>query len=74
MYCIAFRKLLSPMYLIYDASAYILVYCGGTKISFSIFIFLSTYYKYENYEKILNLINFIIGSPPASGALVINCD
>ena len=39
------------MYLIYDASAYILIYCGGTRISFSIFIFLSAYYKYEKYIK-----------------------
>jgi len=56
MYCIAFRKLLSPMYLICDAPAYILIYCGGTKISFSIFIFLSAYYKYEKYKKILILL------------------
>ena len=52
MYCIAFRKLLSPMYLICHASAYILIYCGGTKISFGIFIFLSAYYKYETYKKL----------------------
>jgi len=38
------------MYLIRDATAYILIYCGGTKISFSIFIFLSAYYKYEKYK------------------------
>jgi len=56
MYFIALRKLLSPMYLICDATTYILIYCGGTKISFSIFIFLSTYYKYEKYKKINILI------------------
>jgi len=56
MYCIAFRKLLSPVYLICDATVYILIYCGGTKISFSIFIFLSAYYKYEKYIKKIILI------------------
>ena len=44
------------MYLICDAIAYILIYCGGIKISFSIFIFLSTYYKYEKYKNILILL------------------
>ena len=38
------------MYLICDATAHILIYYGGTKIIFSIFIFLSTYYKkYKKY-------------------------
>jgi len=52
MYCIASSKLLSPMYLICDATTYILIYCGGTKTSFSILIFLSAYYKYEKYKNI----------------------
>jgi len=54
MYCIAFRKLLSPMYLICDATAYILIYYGGTKISFSIIIFLLAYYKYEKYKNYID--------------------
>ena len=49
------RKLLGPMYLICDATAHILIYCGGTKIKFSIFIFLSAYYKYEKHKNILIL-------------------
>jgi len=48
MFCIAPRKLLSPVYLICDAIAYILIYCGGTKIIFSIFISLSAYHKYKS--------------------------
>ena len=35
MHCVASGKLLSPMYLMCDAVAYILIYCGSTKISFS---------------------------------------
>ena len=41
------------MYLICDVTAHKLIYCGGIKISFSIFIFLSTYYKYEKDKNIL---------------------
>jgi len=37
------------MYLLCDATAHTLIYYGGIKINFSIFIFLSAYYKkYEN--------------------------
>jgi len=44
------------MYLICDATAHILIYCGGTKIIFSIFISLSAYHKYEKYKNILILL------------------
>jgi len=40
------------MYLICDATAYIIIYYGATIISFSIFIFLSAYYTYEKNKKI----------------------
>jgi len=39
-----------------DALAHILIYCGGTKISFSIFISLSAYHKYGKHKKILILL------------------
>jgi len=45
MFCIASRKLLGPMYLICDATAHILIYCGGTKLIFRKFIFLPTHHK-----------------------------
>ena len=48
MICIAPRKFLSPVYSICDATAYILIYCGGKKIIFSIFISLSGYHKYKS--------------------------
>jgi hypothetical protein len=48
IFCIASRKILSPMYLMCDTTAHTLIYCGGIKISFSIFIFLSAYYKYKS--------------------------
>jgi hypothetical protein len=40
------------MYLMCDATAHTLIYYGGIKINFSIFIFLSTYYKYKKYTTI----------------------
>ena len=36
------------MYLMYDEIAHTLIYCGGIKINFSIFIFLSAYHKYKS--------------------------
>jgi len=56
MFCIASRKILSPLYLICDATAHILISCEGIKIKFSIFIFLSAYHKYEKYKIILILL------------------
>jgi len=44
------------MYLICDATAHILIYCGGTKIFFSIFISLAAYHKYEKHKNILILL------------------
>jgi len=45
--------MLSLMYLICDATTHTLIYYGGIKINFSIFIFLTAYYKYEKGTKIL---------------------
>jgi hypothetical protein len=56
MSCIASRKILSPMYLVCDVTVHTLIYCGGIKIDFSIFIFLSAYYKYKRYKNILILL------------------
>jgi len=56
MYCIASIKLLSPVYLICDATAHIPIYCEGIKIIFSISIFLSAYFKYEKHKNILILL------------------
>jgi hypothetical protein len=56
MFCIASRKMLSPMYLMCDATAHTLIYCGGIKINFSILIFLSAYHKYKRYNNILILL------------------
>jgi len=56
MVCIPSRKLLSPMYLICGVTAHILIYFGGTKIIFSIFISLSAYHKYEKHKNTLILL------------------
>jgi len=56
MSCIASRKMLSPMYLMCDATAHTLIYCGGIKINLSIFIFLSAYHKYKKYKNIFILL------------------
>jgi len=53
IFCIASRKILSPMYVICDAIAHTLIYYGGIKINFSIFIFLSAYHKFKKYKNIL---------------------
>ena len=41
------------MYVICDAIAHTLIYYGGIKINFSIFIFLSAYHKFKKYKNIL---------------------
>ena len=48
--------MLGLMYLICGATVHILIYYGGTKIIFSIFIFLSAYHKYETHKSILILV------------------
>ena len=48
-------RVLHPMYLMCDATAHTIIYCGGIKINFSIFIFLSAYHKYKKYEKYFDL-------------------
>ena len=44
------------MYLMCDAIAHTLIYWGGIKINFCIFIFLSAYYK--KYKNILILLKY----------------
>jgi hypothetical protein len=44
------------MYLMCDATAHTLIYYGGIKINFSLFIFLSAYHKYEKHKNILILL------------------
>jgi len=54
MHCI--YKMLSPMYLMCDALDQTLIYYGGIKINFHIFIFLSAYQEYKKYKNILILL------------------
>jgi len=56
MSCTASRKMLSPLYLMCDATTHTLIYCGGTKINFLIFIPLSAYHKFKKYKNILILL------------------
>ena len=42
------------MYLICNAKTHKLIYYGGTKIIFSIFIFLFVYHKYEKHKKYID--------------------
>jgi len=44
------------MYLIWDATTYILIYYAGIKIKFSMFIFLSAYHKSKIHKNISILL------------------